>query len=465
MSTFTEQKNIYSDSEEESDFELDTCNICCYNMVDKPIVCPKPSCGFSCCRTCVKKYLLGKENINPMCMSCNSEWDFCFLANNTEHNFHNKIYRDHRARILMEQEKAMLPTTQHLAKTYRDIDECRKYISILRDIKKKFKKKNNRMIINRKIYEKQAEIWELKHEHSSSNKSKKPTVFLGHCPEDDCKGYINVEFVCGICGTEVCKKCRNIVHKNKCNKDDIASVKFLTQDTKPCPTCHIPIHKISGCSQMWCPSCHTTFSWNTGEIERGRIHNPHYYEWIRKNNGGNIRREPGDVRCGGEVSYNRVLDKLKNAQINESDILWVEQAYILVGHMRDEILLQYRNIEPNETTHQDLRVRYLAGKLTEKNWQKELKKREKKREKIIAVRLVLDMACNSIDSLLGNIIEADATEVPMILIQLSNLQEYINKSLGNIKDRLKNKVPVIEKDWSFTHVKETRINRDIWRQV
>jgi hypothetical protein len=31
---------------------------------------------------------------------------------------------------------------------------------------------------------------------------------------------------------------------------------------------------------MWCPQCHTAFRWSTGEIERGAIHNPHYYEWM-----------------------------------------------------------------------------------------------------------------------------------------------------------------------------------------
>ena len=50
---------------------------------------------------------------------------------------------------------------------------------------------------------------------------------------------------------------------------------------------------------MWCVKCHTAFSWRTGAIET-KIHNPHYYEWMRsKSANGEIPREEGDAAGQG----------------------------------------------------------------------------------------------------------------------------------------------------------------------
>ena len=64
-----------------------------------------------------------------------------------------------------------------------------------------------------------------------------------------------------------------------CKKEDLETAQLLAKNTKPCPKCSMGIFKISGCSQMYCISCHTAFCWNTGKIINKNIHNPHYFEY------------------------------------------------------------------------------------------------------------------------------------------------------------------------------------------
>lgn len=67
--------------------------------------------------------------------------------------------------------------------------------------------------------------------------------------------------------------------------------KFLFQDNTV----------LSNCDQMWCVSCNTAFNWRTLRIMNGTIHNPHYFEFMRRN--GQQARDPLDIQCGQEMSH------------------------------------------------------------------------------------------------------------------------------------------------------------------
>lgn len=109
------------------------------------------------------------------------------------------------------------------------------------------------------------------------------------CIKEDCRGYLTSENRCGICNTEVCDKCMILKEdEHKCNNDDIETAKSIKENTKSCPKCNVRIYKTEGCDQMWCVSCHTTFSWKTNKINNGEvIHNPHYIELASKLNTNN----------------------------------------------------------------------------------------------------------------------------------------------------------------------------------
>ena len=72
---------------------------------------------------------------------------------------------------------------------------------------------------------------------------------------------------------------------------------MIRKDTKPCPGCGEFSHKIHGCDQMWCPTCKVAFSWKTGQLEKGTVHNPEYYRWMREHN-EEIPRPRNNNDCG-----------------------------------------------------------------------------------------------------------------------------------------------------------------------
>lgn len=59
---------------------------------------------------------------------------------------------------------------------------------------------------------------------------------------------------------------------------------------------------VSNCDQMWCTQCHTAFSWRTGKIQT-TVHNPHYFEYMRKKGGNNANGPTFD--CNNfEINHN-----------------------------------------------------------------------------------------------------------------------------------------------------------------
>lgn len=282
---------------------------------------------------------------------------------------------------------------------------------------------------------------------------KKP-VFIGPCPEADCKGYLDENAVCGLCKKEACKSCRLPKHEGKCDPNTVATVKMMDRDTKRCPKCNVPIYKTEGCDQMWCPSCHTAFSWSTGEIEKGRIHNPHYYQWMRAQGGGKMRREPGDERCegveryGDEVEFRQVLQTLRRLGVKQHEEL-IAAVHALIGDIR-AVHLRRIAVDEDPDSNRDLRVSYLLGDYKdEKAWFNKLKTREKSKEKRRSETLVLQMLVNTLETILENIDRSTSgDEVNVQVAQLSELQSYVNKEFIKIEKRFKNKSFHL-KNWTF----------------
>ena len=76
---------------------------------------------------------------------------------------------------------------------------------------------------------------------------KRKPKFVKACPSEDCRGFLNEQFGCGLCKTQFCDKCHGKMEEDQqhvCNEDDVATVSFMSRDTKPCPKCGEGIFKI-----------------------------------------------------------------------------------------------------------------------------------------------------------------------------------------------------------------------------
>jgi hypothetical protein len=131
----------------------------------------------------------------------------------------------------------------------------------------------------------------LRKRNERERKQEKQKTQLGYvlnCPANECRGFMRPmkekqRLICDMCLTEACNRCHKLCKSTEkhgeCNKDDLATVRSLKENTRSCPSCHAPIFKIDGCDFMFCTSCNTPFSWTTGKILSMQGHNPHLAEY------------------------------------------------------------------------------------------------------------------------------------------------------------------------------------------
>jgi hypothetical protein len=221
---------------------------------------------------------------------------------------------------------------------------------------------------------------------------------------------------------------------HECDPDAKASIAMIHRDTKPCPKCGTFIHKLSGCTQMWCPDCHTAFNFNTGAVELGRIHNPHYLEF--RKNGGMTSREHGDIPCGGIPSF----AELRQMSAPEG----IMRFRITLNHLDREIdwisrrpLGYGRVASPREA-----RINFMLGSITEAWFKKNLQKMDKQRDKDKDItdiyRMMIDTGG---DALRQYALEPEKIED--IHATINELIAYANDVIKDIHSRFTCRLPAL----------------------
>lgn len=209
---------------------------------------------------------------------------------------------------------------------------------------------------------------------------------------------------------------------------------------------------VKNCDQMWCTQCHTAFSWKTGAIQTN-IHNPHYYEWQRKN--GGAPRVAGDIECGQDLTHN-TSEILRNVIINgkhqslltyqrvglqdyytlndKSNVL-VEIIRRTIHNIRTE-LPQFRtnHLEKN----QELRVHYLSNDIDEETFKMLIQRNDKKHRKNNEISQVIQVSITANTDIVFRIIDNLKKSAPgedkfdELMLEFHGVREYCNEIFKDI---------------------------------
>jgi len=375
------------------------CPICVEKFTStlrKKISCPK--CNMDICLKCFKTYLLDNILNEPHCMNCKQGFNRYFLQSNLTKTFIDKDYAKHREEILWNQEESFIPASQikaerilqgrslqkekheEIYETIHNLDNKIQELKTQKQVYVNLLRKHNMNI------ERLLQGLPLEEESQVSNDSKKK--FIRKCPVNECKGWLSSAWKCGICENYTCNKCfiikgkKNEEASHVCKEEDIASAELIKKETKPCPKCGEGIYKSEGCQVMFCTSCNTPFNWTTLEIIRtGNIHNPHYFEWRNRVEGG-LERTPGDIPCGG-IPTDDFIWRLAHSPSKFSLV----NMYRFINHVSDYELNKYREAENN---NENLRVKYLLNEITKEEFKRTLQIRERKNERNKVIRDILN---------------------------------------------------------------------------
>jgi hypothetical protein len=398
-----------------------------------------PYCDYSACRKCCETWLLN-ETV-PRCLNsqCGKELSRQYVASTFTKSFMNGDYKKHRETVLFDQERALLPATQPIVENIINREKIDAEIRRIED--------EDLRAIYARIAALRSDRNRLSNVAQTNTVSERST-FIKACPDSDCRGFLSSQWKCGLCEKWACSDCHEIKGMSRdcehiCNPDNVATAALLAMDTKSCPSCGAGIHKLEGCDQMFCTMCNTGFSWRTGRIETN-IHNPHYFEWLRRT-GGEVPRNPNEIRCGHEITntFTRILvSSMRSSGIHADTINKVTRICESIIHFRYVELVRFP--ADRVLNNQDLRIDYLRNKISEENFKIQIQRLDKKHQKNREIHNIFTILNNTVTDILYRFesevrsanfytrsIEEKQSTID-ILNEIDRIREYVNECLLEI---------------------------------
>lgn len=398
---------------------------------------------------------------DPHCMNCRHVWNREFLDAHLTRSWMEGDFRKRREAVLFDREKSRLPATQEAVEVERERR---------RATEKKAELRERRAAIKRELAEIESRLGEIMYftEHGAwrpaeggagaPGPKKEARQFVAACPSSTCRGFLSTAYVCGVCEGKFCSACREPklgdAETHTCDPGLVATIKAITADSRACPSCGTAISRVSGCDQMYCTQCDTAFSYTTGKVVEGVIHNPHYFERLAK-----LKKEGGAVGPAGACNrngwpdwYRRVHASQAARYLNAKGFERSMQGLYRIGLHIQEVVLPDYPTHATPVNNTDARVRYLLGELDERRLRQLLQQRDRTRQRDLEIRESLELAVVTIleffvwlvqQKIVADDVDGKAAVEARIWQLYKFLEDHVNAPLRDIGDRYGNSVPAI----------------------
>jgi ArsR family metal-binding transcriptional regulator len=462
--------------------QFDDCDVCdeTFNKsIRAEITCR--ACETSCCKVCVRHYIT-KSIKDAHCMNCKANWDRGFLVDTLNKSFVDGTYSESRRAVLFQREQARFPDTMEYVERMkkrivyndmtRNISKLRiKYTVCLNNINKVTKQNEDDDLSDvpkyfEKLHEYVMEIKTLEFTINTLKKEledegilkKRKVTFIHACPKEGCKGFLSTAWKCGLCENWTCPHCFELKghmkddpnNPHECKEENVKSAEMIKKSTKNCPKCAVPIFKLSGCDQMFCTECKIAFSWKTGEIDNGVIHNPHYFQVQRElaqtlneeqrqaleNNANRDLCGPcGDDNMPNWYLYQGIIRKLRDNDkvINRIQYKWAYSLFRQVTHLGHAIMNPMRNGCRRLQDQQELRARYMLDRISKENFEEDLVENDAIFKRNISCLQIYDLIVTIFRESVNKIaVERTAKSVNEAMNHVRKITDYANRELARL---------------------------------
>ena len=319
------------------------CPIC---VERKRIIATCPQCAEQGCRDCMLRTICANALVPECVGGCKnlSRGDVKQIIG--QQNF-SRVFKPAYKAALLAREKSLIPMTMGAVEAVKRAEAA----------------KEEMQKVAKQIEEVDSLLWQLQRQRSvlweqrnaleaQANGANTVTEFKSiiACARSDCRGYADQSGRCLVCGAVHCIDCGKMTMSSEeaqesantgsapapheCNPDEVATMKELVKSSKPCPSCGVPVTRISGCPQMWCTHCHVGFRWDTLKISKGAVSNPERDDFLR-GRGWVIIREAGDVPCGGFPEINTMRRNVAAAYLRKFHEKCISSSHQLVKVIAD----------------------------------------------------------------------------------------------------------------------------------